>query len=433
MPWDRRWPWAVVPCAVVAFARGAFAQEGPDAGAQAERASVAAREEPAECLLGIDPGMLHFEAGPVRLRLGAYAAAAWTRYGRVNLKEDGPACTDVRPTLGATWDDVSLRVEADAFGTDTPHHLYEAWAAWQPSPAARVTAGLFRVALNSEFATHEADLPLVGYGFPSHLDGRHDLGVRVDGRVLEDAVWYEAAAVTGHGFDLEGHRKSSPQGSLRLTCAPSRLLANPGPLRGLHFGIAAARVGDGDGDDLIVTTPLESRVVDIRDLDGRSGHWVHWEAGWAKGPFQIGYEYAFGGTRDVRFSGGRTDVDDLRASSWFAAWNLTGEERGWGDGRLVSRMRDPENACRFLPPGRWVLTGRFSTVEVGRDIFNVGLARRDPSAWETMTYSLGLTWEPSPAVRLGVGMVKTVAEDQLTTFGGTKRDTALVLRAELRF
>lgn len=427
MRWDRGIRAGVVGATLAASAAAARAED-------ASSDSASGDEGDAVCLFGVDPAALQHATGPVRWRLGGYAAAAGTRYGHHHRREDGFACSDLRPTVGASWRDVSVRVEGDALGTDTPRHLYEAWAAWEPAPWARFSAGQFRVALGSEYATHEADLPLLGYGFTSHFDGRHDVGARVDGSLAEGAVWYQAASVTGHGFDLEGERRGSDQTSLRATCAPGRLLGAGADdvFGGLHLGAAAA-VRGGDADPFVVSNPVQTRVVDLPDLDGRRGRGLHFEAGWSHGPFQLGVEHALSTVRDVRIPGGRTDVDELRATSWYFAWCLTGERLGWSDGRLVAEPRGPADACCFLPPGRWIVSGRFSTVEAGRDVFDVGIARRGPSAWETMSYTLALTWEPSPAVRVTAGMVKTVAEDALDAFGGTKRDTSLVLRAELRF
>lgn len=390
--------------------------------------------------LGLEVPEVRFSALEIDWRVGAWVALDAIAYGSDNPRDDSLGATDFRPLVEARSGPFSLRVEGDVIGVDTPRNLYEAWAAWQAAPWLRASAGQFRVALGSEFATHERDLPFVGYGFTSHLDGRYDAGLRLDGEPVE-GLWYQATATTGHGFDLEGHRRTSPMLALRGVLNPFRALGArddglPGALRGLHAGVAWAHLTDGD-DPVIVSTPLQSRVFDTSDLDADSGRWLHLEFGFTSGPFALGFERVTGSTDGVPVPGGGTeDMDDHTAFTWSAALNLTGEPRGWRDGAFV-----PATAARtagggllpFLPEGRWELAARYSNGDLERDLIDTGYTTSGVSTQEVRTFSAALFWEPCARMRVGLEWVKTIADDDIAAFGATDRDSSFVLRLELRF
>lgn len=358
---------------------------------------------------------------------------------------NGVGLADFRPILRGTWRDLSLHVEGDAVGVDTPRNLYEAWVAWEPARWVRFAAGQFRVALGSEFATHEADLPLVGYGFPAYVDGRYDAGARAEGDVGEWA-WWQLAGVAGHGFDLEGHRRTSAQGSLRVSVAPFVCLRDDGwtdRLRGLRGGIGYAHRFDGD-DPVIVANPLEQRVFAMRDVDGEEGRHVHCELGWSRGPAMLAFERTVGGFEDVPVAAGTNEMDEVNAFSVYGAWNLTGESWEWERGGWVSRDAARDGWLgRALPSGKWTLGARYSNADVDRDLIDAGLAVPLASSQETRSFSLGVFWEPCDTVRVGVQWVRTIADGALATFddGATgrrfaedfsaKRDSSFVLRVEV--
>ena len=386
------------------------------------------------------PEALRFDAAGLRWRMGAYAALDLTHRGH---RTNDPSLRDVslsaaRPILEAWGERVTVRVEGDAIGVDTPQHLYEAWIGWQASRnAPRFSIGQFRVALGSEFATHEGDLPYLGYGFTSQLDGRHDVGARVDG-TLTEGLWYQAAAVAGHGFNLEGERLHSPQASLRVEVAPFRLgdpdAGSAGGAQGFHVGVAYAARGSGK-DPVLAATPAQTPVFRTGRVEIDGGRWVHFDAGWGSGPIRIGFEKVFGRVDDVEDrSGGSADHDNLRAYSLFARWNLTGDDGVRREGSWATGPGPSPQSCSCLPAGTWEVAGRFSVGTFGRDFFNDGLAATGgPSTWQAMTYTAGIFWEPTPNTRIGFECVKTVTEDALAAFGGTKRDTTFILRLEMQF
>jgi hypothetical protein len=322
-------------------------------------------------------------------------------------------------------------------GTDTPRNLYEAWAAWRFHSAFRLTGGQFRVALGSEFATREEDFPLPGYGFSSYLDGRYDAGLRADGDLCPEGLWYQATVTAGRGFGLEGHRRNSSLYGLRLVAHPFAWSSSfeDSAWRGFFAGVGLASLSDFD-DPIVLTTPLESRVFRTPDLNGRGGRWIHWELGFHHGPFRLAWERVVGSADDVPVGGGmREDMDQLTSWQAYGSWNITGENQVWKDGgwqRPKTRWATGE-PLDFEFPGRLETGIRYSNADIDRSLFMNGITDYDPSTQEVRTFSLDLSWWPMERTRFMLAWVKTLADNHLSTFGGTSRDSSFVLRMDFNF
>ena len=419
---------------LAALALPAAAEEVPEAAEE-----KAAPASPTSGWLGwLDtpaPRLVRYESRDVGLAFGGRFALDLVKYGDENERDSGFELSDARLTLAGRAGPFRALVEPDLVGSDTRRHLYEAWLAWEAHESFRVRAGQVRVALGSEFATREEWLPFFGYAFPSYLDGRYDLGVKADGAFVNETLWYEAFGTVGEGFDLEGNRLTSPMYGLRLVARPLAWLDEEeggilGLLRGVYAGLSLAWLTDFD-DPLILATPNESIVFTTPDLEGDSGSFRHFEAGWAWGPFRVGWERVIGEASNVPVGGGKEeDMDQLGSWALFASANLTGEAQVYRRGRWV----EPKPHRSYGPfPGRLEIAARYSNADMDRRLFDAdrGITDYDPSTQEVRTISLGLTWQPLRAVRLGFGWVKTIADHELTTFGDTNRDSTFTLRLEL--
>jgi hypothetical protein len=377
----------------------------------------------------------HLHADDLELHTGGRFAIDAVKYNHANDRRSGLELDDARLFIEGRYGILSWWIEPDLVGVDTPRNFYEFRGTLELEDDIRVTFGQMRVALGSEFATREEDFPLVGYGFTSYLDGRYDTGVRLDSDLLDGGFWYEATFTTGHGFGLEGHRRQNPQYSLRLVGHPFRLLDSEatGALDGFYAGVALAFSPDGD-EPVILATPFESTVFRTPDLDGDSTEWRHIELGFASGPFRAGWERVSGSTDDVPIGGGlKTDMDQLTAWTLFASINLTGEEQVWDRGGW-RRPRSRSEDGGWLPlPGRWEIGARYSNADIDRSLFDYGYTGYDPSTQEVRTFSLDLNWHPNDRAALTLGWVKTLADHELATFGGTNRDSSFVLRLGLTF
>jgi len=371
------------------------------------------------------------------LRTGGRLVIDAVRYGHANERTSGLEVDDARLYITGGYDIFDFRIEPDLVGVDTPRNLYEAWAAVDLDPALRIAAGQMRVALGSEFATREEDLPLVGYGFTSYLDGRYDTALRADGALLGDSLWYEATATTGNGFGLEGRLRRNEQYSLRLVAHPLQWFGceEGTAAGGLFVGFALARSPDGD-EPIVLATPFESTVFRTPDLDGDAAKWRHLELGYRNGPFRAGWESVTGSADNVPVGGGQTkDMDQLTAWSLFASLNLTGEEQVWERGRWKWTSPSGEGRLRgwLALPGRLEAGARYSNADIDRNLFVYGLTGYDPSTQEVRTFSLDLNWYPDDRFAVTLGWVKTLADHELSTFGGTSRDSSFVLRVGVTF
>jgi phosphate-selective porin len=370
---------------------------------------------------------IRIASGDLNMKVGGYLSLRGVKYDSSNKRSNGLEVDEARFAIEGHVNSLSWRFEPDLVGADTRHNLYDLWLAWEVGPAIRLRAGQFRVALGSEFATHEFALPFAGYSFTSYLDGRYDVGVQADGTLLKDLLWYQATATIGEGYNLEGHRLTSPLYSLRLVSHPfARTGDSDSVLNGLFFGFALALLSDFD-DPIIITNPLESTVVTTSDLDGDCGRWMHFEAGFHYGPFMTGVERVRGSANDVPTPGGDEDIDQLISWVWYGSWNITGEEQRWEDGGWAAL---PPSEGTWLQ-GRWEMAARYSNTDIDRDLFHYGYTDYDPSTQECRTFSLALNWYPVPHARVSLGWIDTIADDDLTTFGGTDRDSSFSLGLEL--
>ena len=438
----RRGPGLSVPARRLAIMCVLFAL-GASAGAQSAEEAEPLVETDVRWLDPLPRFGLRFRG--LTARVGGRVVFDGTQYGPYTRRVDRIRSSDVRLRLTGDVGPLTGLIESDLLGLRTPRNLYEAWAAWEVHPALRVAAGQFRVGLGSEYATEPRDLAFEGYSFTSYLDGRHDVGVRVDGSILDDNLYYEATATLGKGFGLEGRRRDGPMYSLRVLGRPFGFIAEDGEgwtsfLRGAYVGAAYAQLEDFD-DPIILATPYESVVVRTPDLDARGGWWRHLEAGYHHGPVRMSWELVGGEIEDV-LVGPRRREDIDRVGSWQAtlAWNLTGEEQMLHRGRWRAGARD--KGLALIPPGaipgRVEAAVRYSNADIDRALWDAGITNYAVSTQEVRTFSGTLSWSPiedpeAGRLRFSLGFERTLADHEIASLGFTNRDTSYRFRIELDF
>jgi hypothetical protein len=374
------------------------------------------------------------------IHLGGQLAADAITYDKDNKKDSGLRWETVNLRITGNYNNkFHFFIEPDLLGIDTKNNLYEAWAGWDITPALQVKAGQIQVALNSEFATRPEDFPTIDYGFSSYLDGRYDLGLQVQGLLWDNTIWYQGSATAGQGFDLDGNRKSDPQVSIRAVVFPMQALGY-NFMKGGFLGLGLAWSPDYD-DEVFLQTPLRSTVLTTEDLDGDSARWIHTEFGWYWGAFRMGAERVAGEIQDVKVGNATPqDFDQLTSWSAYASWNITGERMRWEQGRWLSPVLNggPEDKkqifdfLKFLDPlGCIEVAFRYSNADIDRGLFDSGLTTYDPSTQEVRTATLNLNWYPQPGLKITAGWVKTIADHELSTLGGTNRDSSFILRMNL--
>jgi len=385
---------------------------------------------------------LEKQTGDWAVHLGGQLALDALYYDSDNVKDNGFRWQTVNLLmLGNYKDRGQFHLEPDLLGNDTRNNLYEAWAGWSLDPALRIKAGLVKVALNTEFATRQENRAALDYSFSSYLDGRYDLGLQVDGAVWSNLFWYEATAVAGHGFDLDGNSRDAAQFSIRAVAFPlSRLRFEW--LKGAFAGFSLAYSPDFD-DELFLATPLRSTTFATADLDGDSARWLRGEIGWYWGPLRFGAERVHGAVNDVKVSGGgRNDFDQLTSWSAYGAWYITGHQVRWKQGRwlpplLKSGAEQNSTEFDFMrlmdALGCLEIAFRYANADIDRDLFEEGLTDYGISSQEVRTATLNLNWYPRQGLVINAGWVKTIADQDLFAFGGTDRDSSFILRTTLTF
>ncbi len=353
---------------------------------------------------------------------GGQVAVDAIGYDRDNRKNDGLRWETLNLLISGNYGDrFDFFVEPDLLGIDTKNNLFEAWAGWRITPDLHLRAGQVKVALNTELATRPENFPCLDYGFSSYLDGRYDLGVQVDGALLNNCIWYEATVTAGAGFDLDGNRRSDPLLALRTVVFPAQFI-DLNFLANWFAGLGLSWGPDYD-DNIFVQTPLRSTVFTTRNLHGDDYRSRHFEAGWYNGPFRIGAERV------------RCEIEEFdQITSWsaYASWNITGETMRWERGGWQPSSRQSGRGQTFLNlPGCLELAFRYSNADIDRALFDTGMTAYDPSTQEVRTATVNLSWSPRPGLQIAAGWVKTIADHELTTLGGTNRDSSYILRARL--
>jgi hypothetical protein len=308
---------------------------------------------------------------------------------------------------------------------DSRRNAYDLWLARDLGSSWRVQLGQIRVAMASEYSTREENFPLIGQSFTSYLTGRYDLGIRGEAGFLQDAIGFEAVAAAGAGSGLEGEGKDDPFFLARGTWQPLRNL-DLGPLRGAFVGLAAAYQPE-FRDEVVVATPLESVIFTTPDLDADRAQWFALETGWYHGPFRFGFEQVRGILDNVAVPGGGTkDMDELWGWTAYASVFLWGGRPAWTRGAWRKPYREPGSQPVELGV-------RYSNGDIDRDFFDFGVTTYDPSSQENRTFSVNLAWYPIAGMRAAAGWVQTIADDPVSTFGGTNRDSTVLLRFEVDF
>lgn len=372
------------------------------------------------------------DGGSDNLRTGALLSLDLRDYGHGNAKHDGLE-TEAAALFLELVNEHGTRfwLEVDADGEDSRHNLRELWIETILGDGSTwLRTGLQRFEQGSEAATRGEDFPLLGVGFPGWLDGRTDWGLRLDGYTDTDAdVWWALGFQGGAGFGKNGRQRRGQAVSARLVFTP-----DPDPdaaFRGPFLGVAVTRAFDVD-DPLEIANPLEQTVLSTPRLDGRSATYVHLEGGWRTETLRLGAETVRGEVADVALPGvGRDDVDQLGSwSAWFSVM-LSGRAPVWWRGRYHPHPLTSGSTQYGERPVE--LAFRYSNADIDRTLFDTGVTNYSQSTQEVRTFSAALSSQLTPDTRLALQWTKTIADHELTTFGGRNRDSSWALRWDERF
>ena len=151
----------------------------------------------------------------------------------------------------------------------------------------------------------------------------------------------------------------------------------------------------------------------------------------------------YGAVDGVKVSGGgHHDFDELTSWSAYGAWYITGHQIRWKRGRwlppLLKSAADQNSTefdfMRLMDAlGCLEIAFRYSNADIDRALFEEGLTDYGISSQETRTATLNLNWYPRDGLVINAGWVKTIADQDLNSFGGTDRDSSFILRTILTF
>jgi phosphate-selective porin OprO and OprP len=333
-----------------------------------------------------------------------------------------------------------FRLLAD-FAPAAPQTLLDGWLRWSLSPALRIQAGKVKLPVGLEREqTREWNL-MTEFGYPTSLVPNRDIGINVQGQVLDGVLAYYAGVFNG---TADGQASISDTDDGKSVAA--RVFATPtgGALEGLGIGIGATH-GEQEGLPAPYRTVGQQIFHSWRSdvlTDGTVSRLVP-QAYFFKGPFGALGEYAISSQEVVRpgLAG-----EKLENSAWevTASWVLTGEDSTFR-GVTPKRNADPKNGGW----GAWQIVARATELDVDGDAFPLFA---DPlvSASRARSYGAGVNWYLNPQVRLVVDynvtelfeagdFARAVPGAEIISSGGNARqhsrsdEKALFTRVQLRF
>ncbi|MDY6973505.1 MAG: porin [Thermodesulfobacteriota bacterium] len=384
--------------------------------------------------------------GYPRIHLGGLIALDFLNYDSRNARHSGFRLDRALVVLdGSLCPKETWRLAGDLKGVDTRYGLDEAWFSHEAKRWLRVTTGLIKIPLGVEYSIGEARIPFVGYAFPSFLDGRTDLGVRMDGEIREGLFSYDLTVAAGEGFDLFGQKRDDPQVSARVVVYPFRnadgsfngLGCNIPVISGIFMGGACSYTPSFDGH-LDVANPLRNKLFNTRRLDADSSRFFHFCFGIDAGPFRIYAEKVQGSLFDLKTEGGEEDLED-QITAWEVAfsWMVTGEHYDSRPFRRRERRKDlpakpfgtRQDARDF---GALEVAVRYSNADIDRDFFEFNLTDYTLSSQEFRAFTAAVNWHPTGNVRVTAEVVRTIADQDPEVFDFQGRDTSCVLRLQYR-
>jgi len=337
-----------------------------------------------------------------------------------------------KPILEFSYDEMwRLRLAGDLVGTRTRNNLYEAFVAWEGLSWLRVSGGLMPLPLGLEAGFYQEDLSMFAHTFSYYLDYGTDWALRAEGQHGDGLFEWDLAYGFGEGYDANGRAARGPQVSARGFVRPMRSWAEPEAsifkriAGGFFLGAGFLHSWDWDGE-LIVRDPVGTRLFDTVSYEADYSRFLTISLGFEVGPVRIYVEDTTGGYYGAETPVGTRDLDD-QTTSWHitGSWMITGEHY---DGRIFSQHQ-------VSPPGpnAWELAVRYANADIDRDFFTFGLTDYTLSSQEFRSLTATVNWYATRNLRLSLGFLRIIADDDIAALDNGGRDTAGIFRVQYRF
>jgi hypothetical protein len=337
-----------------------------------------------------------------------------------------------KPILEGSYDETwRFRIAGDLVGTRTDDNLYEAFVAWEGLSWLRLSGGLMPLPLGLEAGFYQEDLSMFAHTFSYYLDYSTDWALRAEGRHGDGIFEWDIAYGFGEGFDANGRSARGPQVSARGFVRPMRAWAKPEEsifkrvAGGFFIGAGYVYSWDWDGE-LIVRDPVGTRLFDTSSFEADYSRFLTISLGFEVGPVRIYVDDTAGGYYGADTPVGTRDLDDQTTS-----WQITGSWMIKGahyDGRIFSQHQAE-------PPGSngWEIALRYANADIDRDFYNFGLTDYTLSSQEFRSLTATLNWYATPNLRLSLGFLRIIADDDIAALDDGGRDTAGLFRIQYRF
>jgi phosphate-selective porin OprO/OprP len=321
-------------------------------------------------------------------------------------------------------------------GTTITTSIQDAYADVKYFPYARFRAGKFKEPFSLERLQSGADLLFIERSISNSLAPNRDVGFMLHGDVFQNGLLnYELGIFNGvvDGGSTDGDANSDKDFAGRIFAHP---FATTDWDFAKTFGVGFAGTYGNNSDDPIDGTRVRSDGLSTiyRLATGSLGNGTH--SRWSPqfyyywGPFGVMGEYIWSDQ-----SGRITDEeDDTTTQGRFTndggflqtSWVLTGEDASYK--RVVPFNNfDPANGYW----GAFEAAFRASTVGLGAEAFDNGLASRNSSVTNATAYTAGINWYLNNAFRFQVNYTRTDFSDLISIDGG-KRSREDVILAEFQ-
>jgi hypothetical protein len=337
-----------------------------------------------------------------------------------------------KPILEGSYDETwRFRIVGDLVGTRTENNLYEAFVAWEGFSWLRLSGGLMPLPLGLEAGFYPEDLSMFAHTFSYYLDYGTDWAMRAEGQHGEGIFEWDVAYGFGEGYDANGRTARGPQISARGFVRPMRAWATPDAsilkqiTGGFFIGAGYVHSWDWDGE-LIIRDPVGTRLFDTSSFEADYSRFLTISLGFEVGPVRIYVDDTTGGYFGADTPIGTRDLDD-QATSWqiTGSWMIKG---GNYDGRIFGQhnLKPPS-------PNAWEISVRYANADIDRDFYDFGLTDYALSSQEFRSLTATLNWYATPNLRLSLGFLRIIADDDIAALGDGGRDTAGVFRVQYRF
>lgn len=357
--------------------------------------------------------------------------------------DDDPPANDtfllrrIRPTFeGSLGKLVGFRLTPEFAGGNAS--IVDAYVDLRFHPAATLRAGKVKGPVGLERLQSGGALMFIERGFPTELAPNRDLGVQIQGLVLDQRLGYVVGLYNGAA---DGRDAAASDGDNRKEWA-ARVFAEPfktqpGFLQGLGFGIAASSgskepttAPPDTGTDFKpqYRTPGQSRFFKYDDTVVADGDHrrLSPQLYFYRNSFGLLAEYI---ESEQTFAEGAVD-GDIENTAWqvAASYLLTGETASFNG---VS----PPNSPFALGGGGWgafEIAARYGRLTIDRDAFDLGFASLASQASEATAWTLGLNWYLTANARISFNYSETSFDGGAV--GGDRRDEkALLTRVQFTY